>query len=358
MSKSNIAAISSEDDVDVSVGIPEEYLSDPSTPVSEMVHCATIFRNKNQLTNSKPWDQSQMGNFIWADPKDLVINFRAQRWPDDKHIKNIYDKFDNTLCTPLIAVYKPETGKYHVSDGLQHGLAYLNTYYTAIGKGLKVPVWYVIGDESVEDKLVMGLNRDNLPMSRYFIHALEVKQQKPTALAIEKMCNRAGVVPAFRTKGKKPCITHVTNLYLAYNSLGSKNTEKALEVLTNAFPLDEKGNVQHINSLVMLGLAYIFKQMKEQNVYSDAVAEDIGLALHICFANMDSVHKDIKFWFEKQKQNKLEVRNMGRYSSGILRAYEKLTGQLPVAPDFPDINPIGMYAGFKRKYANMGGLHA
>lgn len=336
---------------DIDVGIPEEFLSTPGNPVSEFVHCAKVFKKINGIKASKTFDRTKFGNFAWVDPSKLRINFRAQRWPEEKHIIKLIGKFDPTLCTPLTCVYYPKTDTYHVSDGQQHGLALLVSYYSAINKGLEIPVWYVMGDEQTENKLVLGLNRDNLPMAKYFIHAAEVKQAKPTALAIEAMCQRAGVVPAYKAKGKKPCITHTTNLYMSYTSLGETATERALTMLVNTFP------GEHINSLTMLGLAYIYKQLEMANAYTDELAEDIGLAMSICFKNMDSVHKDIKNWFENQKQNSFEVRNMGRYSSGILKAYEKLTGVVPIEAEF-DINPIGMYATYQRQYKKVGGLYA
>ena len=348
------------DEVDNFISIPDEYVTSSMDPVVPIEHIARVFKTKHQLTPVAKFVKNRFGQFAWVPAKKCRINFREQRFPEDKHILKINKNFDPELCTPLIAVYYPETDTYHISDGQQHGIASLLQHIDFDSEDVELPVWYVLGNEATERKLVLGLNRDNLPMARFFIHQAEVKNGVDTAVKIQRMCDKIGVVPAYKAKGKLPCITHITNLYISYKSLGEKNTAKALEVLTNAFPTKANGvSVQHINTLAMLGLAGVFKQLKAAGVYTDEIAEDIGLVMSIAFKDMNSVHKDIKFWFEQlPKSQKLEVENIGRYSSGILKTYEVITGKRLVDPIYDSVKPVVMLTSAQRRYTNAGGLYA
>lgn len=359
MAKNAASTVTSEE-VDTFISIPDEYAVSSNNPVVPMEHIARVFSNKHKLTPVAKFTKASFGKFAWVRAKKCYINFEEQRFPEDKHILKLNKNFDPELCTPLIAVYYPETDTYHISDGQQHGIATLLQHLDFDDEDLELPVWFVEGDAHTERKLVLGLNRDNLPMARFFIHQAEVKNGVDTAVKIQRMCDKIGVVPAYKAKGKLPCITHITNLYISYKSLGEKNTVKALEVLTNAFPTKANGvSTQHINTLAMLGLAGVFKQLKAVGAYTDEIAEDIGLVLSIAFKDMNSVHKDIKFWFEQlPKSQKLEVENIGRYSSGILKTYEVITGQRLVDPIYDSVKPVVMMASAQRRYAKEGGLHA
>ncbi len=353
-------ATAEEIEIDTSVFIPDEYVISPTDPVVPLAHISRVFAAKHNITPVSKALKEYFGTFAWVPLSKLFINFGEQRFPEDKHILKINKNYDHDLCTPLIAVYYPETDTYRVVDGQQHAIATLLQHIDFDDEEVELPVWFVLGDESTERKLVLGLNRDNLPMARFFIHQAEVKNNEPTAVKIQNMCNRVGVVPAYKAKGKLPCITHITNLYISYKSLGEKNTAKALEVLTTMFPTKANGvSVQHINTLAVLGLAGVFKQLKAEKVYTDELAEDIGLAMQIAFQDMNAVHKDIKFWFEQlPKSQKLEVENIGRYSSGILKTYEVITGQRVVDPIYDSVKPVVALARAQRVYKQMGGLYA
>ena len=344
--------------VDTAAYIPDDFVINGNNPVVPIVHIGKVFKRKLKIRPNATFAKTPYGTFAWVPASKCFINFQEQRFPEEKHITKIAKNYDPELCTPLIAVYYPETDTYHVSDGQQHGIATMLQY--ADGDDVMLPVWYVTGDAFTERKLVLGLNRDNLPMAKYFIHAAEVKNGVETAVRVQKMCERVGVEPAYKAKGSKPCVTHITNLYIAYKQLGEKNTAKSLEVLTQAFPTKSNGvSVQHINTLAMLGLAGVFKQLKAEGVYTDEIAEDIGLVLQIAFKDMNSVHKDIKFWFEQLPRSmKLEVENIGRYSSGILKTYEVITGKCLIKPIYDDVKPVVMIKAAQRNYAKQGGLYA
>jgi hypothetical protein len=344
--------------------VPEQFERHANAPRIPLIEIAREIAGRNNINPKRKFDKKLFGKFAWVPISKLVINFDEQRYPEDKHILKLFKKYDTELCTPLIAVHYPNTDTYHVSDGQQHAIAtlleHLDLSNNTDVNDIELPVWYVQGDVTTERKIVLGLNRDNLPMGKFFIHVAEVKNGTATAVKIQNMCNSVGVFPAFKAKGKLPCVTHITNLYLSYKKLGERNTAKALEVLTSAFPINTSGKgPQHINTLAMLGLAGAFKQMKANNTYSDALAEDMGLVMRIAFKDMKAVHKEIKAWFERMPKNlKLEVENIGRYSSGILKAYESVTGHLPVQPIFNQVKPIIMLESARRVYKDQGGLYA
>lgn len=339
----------------IDVQVPADFESHTTAPVIPIMDIARVFSDKYKIKKPDAQKKLSFGTFAWVPASKCYINFEEQRHPEDNHILKIHKNYDAQLCTPLNAVYYPKTGRYHISDGQQHSIATLLQYDLDVADPM-LPVWFVEGDQKTERKLVLGLNRDNLPMNKFFLHKAEVKDGNVTAVKIQRMCEQVGVYPSHKNKKRVTCITHISNLYTCYKKLGESNTRDALEILTQAFP------GQRINTLAMLGLAAVFKQLKQENKYSKELAEDIGIALRAAFENMHAIYVDINRWFDTLITNqtipKYAVENIGKYSSGIVKTYQRVTGIKVIEPTHDAVDPKFILSGVKNLYKQHGGVNA
>jgi len=285
--------------------------------VVPLVSVATSLAKKLKIT-SKKFEKSAFNKFTWLDPNEIYVNFGAQRWPDDAQISKVASKFNPYKCTPLVCVYRTDLKQYRVCDGLQHGSAMIITFFGCVSNGLEVPVWYVEADnELVEHELFLALNRDNLPMAKYFIHDQEVKMKVPKAVAIERIVKRAGAFTAYQSK-KPGAVTHISDLYTGYKVLGADCLYDAIECLRDYFPDDK------IHTASMLGIGKVFFLLKEKGLLTAAIKQDIGAACFANFEDSDRLHLDIKEQFQSTyPSNYKGMNSMEKVASGIIDTYQQ-----------------------------------
>jgi hypothetical protein len=276
----------------------------------------TLF--KKLKTIPKKFDKSLFNKFAWVDPNAIDVNFGAQRWPEDTHIGKLVNKFNPYKCTPLVCVYRTDLKRYRVCDGLQHGVGMIATFFGCLNNGLEVPIWYVEADnEFVEHDIFLALNRDNLPMAKYFIHDQEVKMKVPKAVAIEKIVKRAGAFTAYQSK-KPGAITHISDLYTGHKVLGADCLYYAIECLRDYFPDDK------IHTASMLGIGKVFLLLKAEGKLTDSVRKDVGAALFANFEDSDRLHLDIKEQFATTYPSNYKGMNaMEKVASGIIDVYQQ-----------------------------------
>jgi hypothetical protein len=292
------------------------YMTSKS-PVVPLVSVATTLFKKLKFTPQK-FEKNKFNKFAWVDPNLIDVNFGSQRWPDEPHIGKLVKKFNPYKCTPLVCVYRTDLKRYRVCDGLQHGSGMIVTFFGCLNNGLEVPIWYVEADnEFVEHDIFLALNRDNLPMAKYFIHDQEVKMKVPKAVEIERIVKRAGAFTAY-TSRKPGAITHISDLYTGHKVLGKDCLQKAIECLRNYFPDDK------IHTASMLGIGKVFWLLREKNLLTDEVAEEVGAALFANFEDSDRLHLDIKDEFaNKYPSNYKGMNAMEKVASGIIDVYEQ-----------------------------------
>jgi hypothetical protein len=285
--------------------------------VVPLVTVATTLFNKLKFTPKK-FDKSLFNKFAWIDPHLIDVNFGSQRWPDEPHIGKLVKNFNPYKCTPLVCVYRTDLDRYRVCDGLQHGSAMLVTFFGCLSNGLEVPVWYVeTDDERVEHDIFLALNRDNLPMAKYFIHDQEVKLKVAKAVEIERIVKRAGAFTAYSSR-KSGAITHISDLYTGHKVLGKDCLQKAIECLRDYFPDDK------IHTASMLGIGKVLFLLKEKNLLTDNTVSEIGAALFANFDDSNRLHLDIKEQFSKDHPSNYKGMNaMEKVASGIIDVYEQ-----------------------------------
>lgn len=293
------------------------YVTSTKSAVVSLVSVGTTLYNKLKFSPKK-FDKKDFNKFAWVDPHLIDVNFGAQRWPEEGHIGKLVKKFNPYKCTPLVCVYRTDLKRYRVCDGLQHGSGMIVTFFGCLNNGLEVPIWYVEADnEFVEHDIFLALNRDNLPMAKYFIHDQEFKMKVPKAVEIERIVKRAGAFTAY-TSRKPGAITHIADLYTGHKVLGKECLQKAIECLRNFFPDDK------IHTASMLGIGKVFLLLKNQGLLTDTVINEIGGALFANFEDSDRLHLDIKDEFANTYPSNYKGMNaMEKVASGIIDVYEQ-----------------------------------
>lgn len=281
-----------------------------------------LIKNLNIKPEVAKFDKSLFNKFSWVNPAEIFVNFDAQRWPDENHIKKIYKNFNLQKCTPLICVYRTDLGRYHVCDGLQHGSAMLLTFYHCLHHNLEVPVWYAESDsDKLEHELFLCLNNDNLEMAKYFIHKEKVRLGISPAIDIDKMVRRAGAFASY-VSTKPGAITHMQHLYSGHKALGEEAMFHAIDCMRDYFP-DEK-----INSSTMLGIAKLFKMLMKANKFDDNIKQEIGYVCSYSFEDANRLQLDIKDEFNKQyKEMAKGIAVMEKVAAGIANVYQQHYGK-------------------------------
>lgn len=263
--------------------------------------------------------------FAWVPPEKVFFNYKRQRWPEPKHQKKLRGKWNIHCVTPLQCRYDPNEDRYYGADGQQHTTEWIAQY----GEQALVPVFYVEStDENVESIMLLALNNDSEPMAKYFIHCQEVIMGVPEAVDLENCIINANCITAYK-KRSAGTITHITDLWLARDNYGLGALGHVLSKMRTYWP------TERIYTATMLGLLKVRELMTESGVYTDALFEDVVYQSAEFFESSERLHLDIKDEFEKVYPT--NYRGMGareKVASGIIDAYEKLSGNKLVAKPF------------------------
>lgn len=260
--------------------------------------------------------------FAWAPVELFYLNYGRQRFPEPKHIKKLHAKWNISCVTPLQARYSQKDNRYYIADGQQHGIDWILQY----GETSMLPVFYVESeDETIESIQLLALNTDSEPMAKYFIHQQEVIMGVPEAVALENCVINAGCSTGYK-KRAAGVITHITDLWLARDHYGLKALEQVLSKMMQYWPTEK------LATATMFGFLKVRESMEAADVYSDELFEDVFYQAGEFFLSSDRLHNDIKEQF--QADYPTNYRGMGvreKVASGIIDAYEQLTGQ-PLCP--------------------------
>ena len=275
-------------------------------------------------------DYQSILKFAWVPIELCYINYARQRYPEPKHIKKLHDKWNLMCVTPLQARYSPSENRYYIADGQQHGIDWVLQY----GENSFVPVCYVESeDENIESIQLLALNTDNEPMAKYFIHQQEVIMGVKEAVALERCVREADCTTGYKKKAPG-VITHITDLLLARDHYGLDNLKKVLIKMRHYWPTEK------IATATMLGFLKVKELMDAEEVYSDDLFDDVFHYASEFFENSDRLHNDIKEQFEADYPT--NYRGMGvreKVASGIIDAYQQLSGKTLVAKPFPITMP-------------------
>jgi len=279
--------------------------------VAAMLLKRGLKKNTKKLLNPK-----DVIKFAWVDWNLIDLDYDRQRYPEPAHIEDIVVNWDSEVMTPLQAI-KMADGRYKVSDGQQHGLAYMILFPNS-----PVPVCYVETDDpNVITKQLLALNAKNKPVAKYFIHMNYCKTGDKEAIDIETAVLKAGCTTSY--KGKTPgAITHITDLYAAKRDYGTRRLIKVLSRHRLTWPLEK------ISTSTMQGFLKVTKMLDDEGIYSDELLDDIFLAMDVNFLNSERVHLDIKDDFKRAYPSGHKgISQTEKVASGMIDVYERAKGQ-------------------------------
>jgi hypothetical protein len=269
--------------------------------------------------------------FAWVPAELVYFNYERQRWPEPKHQKKLRSKWNIHCVTPLQCRYSPSENRYYGADGQQHSTEWIAQY----GESSMVPVFYVESeDENIESIMLLALNNDSEPMAKYFIHQQEVIMGVPEAVALENCVTGSGCATGYK-KSSAGVITHISHLILARDHFGLDALGQVLSKMRTYWPTEK------IATATMMGFLKVRDIMVDSNVYTDALFEDVFYQASEFFENSNSLHNDIKKEFEVAYPT--NYRGMGereKVASGIIDAYEQLSGNTLVAKPFAITMPM------------------
>lgn len=290
-----------------------------------LIQVARMVNARLKVGKPKDFDYESVLKFAWVPIELCYINYSRQRYPEPAHIKKLHDKWNVMCVTPLQARYSKLENRYYIADGQQHGIDWVLQY----GEKSKVPVCFVESeDENIESIQLLALNTDNEPMAKYFIHQQEVIMGIKEAVDLEKCVQSADCTTGYKKKAPG-VITHISHLLQARDSYGLESLGHVLSKMRHYWP------IERIPTATMLGFLKVKELMEEHGVYSDALFEDVFYQSAQFFESAERLHNDIKSQFEVDYPT--NYRGMGereKISSGIIYAYEKLSGKTLVPQPF------------------------
>lgn len=263
------------------------------------------------------------------------INYDRQRYPEPSHIKKLIEKWNPFCVTSLECRYDAAKDRYYIADGQQHGIAWTILYYgTKEGNLVDIPAnFFASADPDTESRVLLGLNCDNKPMAKYFIHDQQVKMREPEAVALETVVLTAGCKTGYKIRSPG-AITHFPNLYTAVDDYGLGELEQVLKYIRLHWPLEA------VETDMMIGLLKVRELMANDPNLNKNLYEDI----------FDDLCKSVSEYFSNSKQAKLDI--MKECERQFPDSYRGVNKRFPLAAGMIDVymkNPNKIVTTFVNK---------
>lgn len=269
--------------------------------------------------------------FAWVPAHKIYINYERQRWPEPKHMKKLFGKWNINCVTPLQCRYDPKEDRYYGSDGQQHMIVWL-LYYGLISE---VPCFYVESeDPNVESEQLLALNTENEPMAKFFIHKQKIKMGNQESIAIEKAVVDANCETAYK-KRAPGCITHISHLYEASEDYGNAALTNVLARYREFWPSDK------IAEPTILGFLKLRELLIDNDKYSDSLFRDLFYFCSQHFMSGKDFHLSVNHAF--QKTYPTNYKGMGvreKVASGIISIYEQCSNSKLIDKPFDITVPM------------------
>lgn len=319
----------------------------PSRDIGDIINALLDTRkNAPKSAPRKSIDPRTAGfipKFALVDIDMTAINPLFQRDVAANHIAKIERHFDPKMIIIPCAIKDPVTGMFLIWDG-HHTARVLERQGWS-----HIPVWYVETDvdnaaslEEAEKALVLQAGRSFLtinkqnkrPVSQYDEHYVGVECGEPTAAIVENIVNSMGCKVA-RTDNNPGNITHVANLYRAYDMQDSNGTKgvylkRSLNFCRKTWPHEA------VQGVTMLAMALLYQKADLQtNSIPDAAFDaELGKILTTHYGSCLSVYEEIREEFlnawSKSSMNINEA-----VCAGIVQSYKKHGGKVNIGN--PDI---------------------
>ena len=248
------------------------------------------------------------------------INYDRQRYPEPLHIRKLINTWNPFCVTSLECRYDANEDRYYICDGQQHGIAWTILFYgSGEGNMTEIPAnFFVSDDPNTESRVLLGLNCDNKPMAKFFIHDQQVKMREPDAVALENAVRNAGCKTAYKSKAPGS-VTHFPNLYTARDDYGLTEIENVLKSMLVWAPNET------IETDMMLGLLKVRELMYDDPNINKNIFEDI----------FNEVVQQVSIYFDTMKQAKLDI--MDEAKRQFPDSYRGVNKRFPLAAGIIDV---------------------
>lgn len=295
---------------------PSAGLADKRIPITDVAKQISK-RIGEKIQNKLDASVMDVLKFSWVPADKILINYKRQRWPEPKHMKKLFSKWDIRCVTPLQCRYDPIEDKYYGADGQQHMTVWLLKY----GMLTHIPCFYVeSADENVESIQLLALNTDSEPMAKFFIHQQKIMMGDKDAIALEKAVTDANCETAYK-KRAPGCITHVSHLQDAYENYGAGALTLVLNKMRQFWPQDK------IEMPTALGFLKLREIMVDDGLWNDSTFNDVVFECSNYAETNKDLHLGINHAF--QTTYPTNYKGMGvreKIASGIIDIYEKAKG--------------------------------
>lgn len=303
---------------------PSAGLADKRIPITDVAKQISK-RIGEKIKNVEDTSVMDVLKFEWVPAHKIFINYKRQRWPEPKHMKKLFGKWNIFCVTPLQCRYDPVEDRFYGADGQQHMTVWLVKY----GLLTHVPCFYVEStDENVESIQLLALNTDSEPMAKYFIHMQKIMMGDKDAIALEKAVTDSNCETAYK-KRAPGCITHISHLQDAFENYGAGALTLILSKMRQFWPMDK------IEMPTALGFLKVREVMRDEGVWNDSVFNDMFFhASNYAETNKD-LHLGINHAF--QITYPTNYKGMGvreKIASGIIDIYEQATGTIVCSKPF------------------------
>jgi hypothetical protein len=292
---------------------PSAGLADKRIPITDVAKQISK-RIGEKIQNKADTSVMDMLKFAWVPADKIFINYKRQRWPEPKHMRKLYSKWNIMCVTPLQCRYDPVEDRFYGTDGQQHMTVWLVKY----GLLTKVPCFYVEStDENIESMQLVELNTASEPMAKYFIHHQKIMMGDKDAIALEKAVTNANCETAYK-KRAPGCITHISHLQDAYDNYGAGALTLVLNKIRQFWPQDK------IEMPTVLGFLKVREIMVDSGLWNDSTFNDVVFECSNYAETNKDLHLGINHAF--QTTYPTNYKGMGvreKIASGIIDIYEK-----------------------------------
>jgi hypothetical protein len=143
----------------------------------------------------------------------------------------------------------------------------------------------------------------------------------PEAVALENCVVNSNCTTGYK-KRTAGVITHITDLWMARDHYGLEALGHVLSKMRTYWPLEK------ISTATMLGFLKVREIMKESDIYTDNLFEEVVYNNAEFFESADRLHNDIKAEFEvAYPTNYTGMGVREKVASGIIDVYQQRTGK-------------------------------
>jgi len=282
---------------------------------------------------------------------DLDFNFSNERGLLPTHINdNIYSNWRKNRATPLLGVRHPKTKRIEIVDGMQHGCGFALSFPSGLRDDILIPVTITVSaDPNLARELFYAANAARKDVSPYKLFTSKLGMKDPDTVKLNNAVEKARFFVAHTGIKERRAFTHIKNLVKTLPYGGTELTY-VLEKMAARWPKE-----LNVSSPLVLGLLELRKELKEANLLTDALFNNIMQALQTHFNKGSEVWQDCNNAFALARP-KESMRNERKAMNGIIYIHnitfpkKEIKLELQQEYDIPLMPPkFGLHRRFNKK---------